>query len=132
MGKMFPTDSQKLKLLDRAEDGSVVMLNLMKFKETSDDGNGSGWDAYVRYSNETSPLIKAVGGKIIWTGKIEQYSLGAMFCNWDMAALVEYPNRQAFVSMMESPEYEKASIHRINGLEDHIIMAADEMFRRKT
>lgn len=132
MGNMFPTDNQKTKLLDRAEDGSVVMLNLIKFKETSDDGNGSGWDAYVRYSNETSPLIKAAGGNIVWTGKIEQYALGAMFGDWDMAALVEYPSRRAFVSMMESPEYHKASIHRINGLENHIIMATDEMFRRKT
>jgi uncharacterized protein (DUF1330 family) len=132
VGDMFPTDSQKTKLLDRVQDGPVVMLNLMKFKAVSDDGNGSGWDAYVRYSNETSPLIKSVGGNIIWTGKIEQYSLGAMPGDWDMAALVEYPNRQAFVSMMESTEYQKASIHRINGLENHVIMAADEMFRRKT
>ena len=30
----------------------VVMLNLMRFREKSLDGNGSGWDAYLRYSND--------------------------------------------------------------------------------
>ncbi len=132
MGELFPTEQQKNQLLNGSEDDPVVMLNLMKFKVSSDDGNGTGWDAYVRYSKETSPLIKAVGGHIIWTGTIDQYSLGALHGDWDMAALVEYPNRQAFVSMMDSPEYQVASLHRINGLEDHVIMATDEMYRRKS
>ena len=29
-------------------DEPVVMLNLMKFREKSLDGHGSGWDAYQR------------------------------------------------------------------------------------
>jgi hypothetical protein len=28
----------------------VVMVNLMRFRERSLDGDGSGWDAYLRYS----------------------------------------------------------------------------------
>ena len=34
----------------------VVMVNLMRFRERSLDGDGSGWDAYLRYS----ALTKAV------------------------------------------------------------------------
>lgn len=32
------------------DDAPVTMLNLMRFRERSLDGDGSGWDAYLRYS----------------------------------------------------------------------------------
>jgi hypothetical protein len=40
-------------------DGPVVMVNLVRFRERSRDGNGSGWDAYSRYSKGDMPLLKA-------------------------------------------------------------------------
>ena len=42
--------------------GPIVMVNLMRFFERSRDGDGSGWDAYLRYSALTVPMIKARGG----------------------------------------------------------------------
>jgi hypothetical protein len=39
--------------------GPIVMVNLMRFHDRSLDGNGSGWDAYLRYSALTVPMIKA-------------------------------------------------------------------------
>jgi hypothetical protein len=42
--------------------GPIVMVNLMRFHERSLDGDGSGWDAYLRYSAITVPMIKARGG----------------------------------------------------------------------
>ncbi len=36
----------------------VVMVNLMRFRERSLDGDGSGWDAYLRYSALTVPMIR--------------------------------------------------------------------------
>ena len=39
--------------LDR--NAPVVMLNLMRFHARSLDGDGSGWDAYLRYSAITVP-----------------------------------------------------------------------------
>ena len=54
--------------LDQAD--PVVMLNLMRFRERSLDGNGSGWDAYLRYSALTVPMIKARGGTLLWTGTL--------------------------------------------------------------
>jgi hypothetical protein len=32
------------------DEGPVVMVNLVRFRERSLDGNCSGWDAYSRYS----------------------------------------------------------------------------------
>jgi len=48
--------------------GPIVMLNLMRFHDRSLDGDGSGWDAYLRYSALTVPMIKARGGTLLWTG----------------------------------------------------------------
>ena len=52
------------------------MLNLMRFRERSLDGDGSGWDAYLRYSALTVPMIKARGGTLLWTGNAKAVALG--------------------------------------------------------
>ena len=52
----------------------VVMVNLMRFHDRSLDGDGSGWDAYLRYSAVTVPMIKARGGTLLWTGEAKAIS----------------------------------------------------------
>jgi hypothetical protein len=75
-----------------APDAPVVMLNLMRFRERSLDGDGSGWDAYLRYSALTVPMIKARGGTLLWTGNAETVALGEPEGQrWDYLALVYYP-----------------------------------------
>ena len=109
--------------------GPVVMVNLMRFHERSLDGDGSGWDAYLRYSKLTIKLIKAQGGTIIWTGDAEAVALGAPERHrWDYVALVRYPSRRAFLAMMTSPEYAAANVERENGCVDHAIVAVKETY----
>ena len=87
----------------------VVMVNLMRFRERSLDGDGSGWDAYLRYSALTVPMIKARGGTLLWTGDAKAVALGAEDGNqWDYLALVYYPTVAAFIDMMTSEDYETA------------------------
>src|SRR5207247_7086734 len=72
--------------------GPIVMVNLMRFREHSLDGNGSGWDAYLRYSALTVPMIKARGGRLLWTGSARAGALGRQDGNqWDDGALVYEP-----------------------------------------
>jgi uncharacterized protein (DUF1330 family) len=116
-----------------ADDEPVVMLNLMRFRERSLDGNGSGWDAYLRYSALTIKLIKAQGGTIIWTGNAETVALGVPDQHrWDYVALVRYPSRAAFLAMMNSAEYARANLERENGCADHAIIATRETYRKLT
>ena len=63
-------------LKELAPQGPVVMVNLMRFHELSLDGDGSGWDAYLRYSALTVPMIKARGGTLLWTGDAKAVALG--------------------------------------------------------
>jgi uncharacterized protein (DUF1330 family) len=112
--------------------GPVVMLNLMRFRERSLDGDGSGWDAYLRYSALTVPMIKARGGTLLWTGDAKTVALGREEGNqWDYVALVYYPDVAAFIDMMTSPEYERrCDPHRTNGCAEHVIVATAEAYSK--
>src|SRR5712671_3670016 len=112
--------------------GPIVMVNLMRFHDRSLDGNGSGWDAYLRYSALTVPMIKARGGTLLWTGNAKAVALGAEHGNqWDYVALVYYPTLAAFSGMMTSPEYESLSDpHRRNGCAEHIILCTHEAYSK--
>lgn len=113
------------------DDGPVVMLNLMRFRDRSLDGNGTGWDAYLRYSAMAIVLIKARRGTIIWTGEAQTVALGIPDQNrWDYAALVRYPSRAAFIDMMTSPQYAEANVERVNGCARHVIIATRQTYSK--
>ena len=110
----------------------VVMVNLMRFRARSLDGDGSGWDAYLRYSALTVPMIKARGGTLLWTGDAKAVALGQQDGNqWDYLALVYYPDVSAFIDMMTSKEYEtRCDPHRTNGCAEHLIIATREAYSK--
>ncbi|EHR05449.1 DUF1330 domain-containing protein [Bradyrhizobium sp. WSM471] len=110
----------------------VVMLNLMRFHARSGDGDGSGWDAYLRYSAVTVPMIKARGGTLLWTGDAKAVALGPQQGNnWDFVALVHYPTVAAFVDMMTSEAYERdADPHRRNACAEHVIVATEQAYSK--
>jgi len=119
-----------LQALDRQQ--PVVMVNLMRFRDHSLDGDGSGWDAYLRYSALTVPMIKARGGTLLWTGEAKTVALGEAQGNqWDYVALVHYPSVAAFIDMMTSADYENLSDpHRRNGCAEHLIIATAESYSK--
>jgi uncharacterized protein (DUF1330 family) len=110
----------------------VVMVNLMRFRERSLDGDGSGWDAYLRYSALTVPMIKARGGTLLWTADAKAVALGRQDGHqWDYLALVYYPDVAAFTDMMTSEDYEqRCDPHRINGCAEHVIIATREAYSK--
>ncbi|MDP6342838.1 MAG: DUF1330 domain-containing protein [Alphaproteobacteria bacterium] len=126
-----PTDEQLQEIAELPDEGPVVMLNLLKFNEQSADGQGSGWDAYVRYSEAVIGLIKRRGGDILWAGAGEAVALGGEADgDWDYVALVQYPSRKAFVEMMQSAEYAAANHHRLNAAARHTILAVTPRYSK--
>src|SRR5436190_24390831 len=119
-----------LQALDRQRPG--FMVNLKRFRDRSIDGDGSGWDAYLRYSALTVPMIKARGGTLLWTGDAETVALGREEGNqWDYLALVYYPSVTAFIDMMTSADYEtRCDSHRTNGCAEHVIIATAEAYSK--
>jgi len=113
------------------DDGPVVMVNLVRFKAASADGDGSGWDAYLRYSKGFAALMKAIGATILWAGKVEGAAFGDVGDRpWDFVVLVRYPSRQAFLEVLTSEDYARANRHRENGVEDHMILSASETYSK--
>ena len=113
------------------DNGPVVMVNLVRFRERSLDGEGSGWNAYSRYSKGDMPLLKRVGGTVIWAGNVEGVSLGDLGDGrWDWVVLACYPSRTAFLKMMTSPEYAAINVDRENGVEDHVILVANQTYSK--
>lgn len=109
----------------------VVMLNLVHYRERSDDGDGSGLDAYLRYSRGFIPLLKSCGGTILWAGDVTGVAIGDDTADaWDYAVLVQYPDRAAFVSVMQSAEYAAINHHRLNGLDKHVILPTSTTYSK--
>jgi uncharacterized protein (DUF1330 family) len=111
--------------------GPVVMVNLVRFKAKAADGDGSGWDAYLRYSKGFAALMKAAGATILWAGKVEGAAFGDVADRpWDFVVLVRYPSRRVFLDVLTSPEYAIANRDRENGVEDHVILSAAETYSK--
>jgi uncharacterized protein (DUF1330 family) len=101
----------------KTNDGTVVMLNLLKYAP------GGGAKEYGAYGDSASAMVRALGGRIIYVGRCDQVLIGDAANEWDAIAVVEYPNRQAFIDMVSKPDYEKASEHRDAGLERTVLIA---------
>ena len=128
---MNPTSAQLEALRRMPQDQPVVMLNLVKLRAQSADGDGTGWDAYLRYSRGFAPLLKACGGTILWAGDAKGVALGDDRADaWDYAVLVRYPRPLDFVATMTSPGYAAINRHRHNALEKHLIVPVAEKYSK--
>ncbi len=127
MSAIRPNVEQFQQLAQSPQTGTVVMLNLLKFKETAEGEGGSGEEAYGRYGETAVRMIEERGGRVIWAGRADQILIGDPAQDWDQVLLVEYPSRQAFIEMVSNPEYQKAHTHRESGLERTIVVACTQM-----
>jgi uncharacterized protein (DUF1330 family) len=114
---------EQFKELASGAEGTVVMLNLLKFKRQAEEAGRSGASEYRRYGDAAIKMIKEQGGRLLWAGKADQILIGDLAQDWDQVLLVEYPSRKAFIEMVSKPEYNEAHKHRESGLERTIVVA---------
>ncbi|WP_456429993.1 DUF1330 domain-containing protein [Rhodocaloribacter sp.] len=105
------------------DDGPVVMINLLRFRPTTDDGE-SGEAAYARYAGRAVPFVAQVGGRLLWQGKADQLLIGGEGDRWDRVLMVEYPSRAAFLKMVAMPEFQATQADRVAALESTVLIAA--------
>ena len=97
------------------------MLNLVKVFPTVEYPDGevvSGIEAYKRYGRLSYPIFERLGGKIIWRGEMMLSLIGPSDEKWDFCFIAEYPNAEAFVSMITNPVYREAVKHRQISVQD--------------
>lgn len=123
---MKPSKEQLAALSADTRPGPVVMLNLVKFKDTPD-----ARAEYQKYSKGFVPLLKQLGGTILWAGDVTGIAIGEDGRDdWDYAVLVQYPKRQDFVDTMTSPEYAAINGHREAGLARHVILPVSATYSK--
>ncbi|MEL7342041.1 MAG: DUF1330 domain-containing protein [Bacteroidota bacterium] len=107
--------------------GEVVMLNLLKYRETADytespelapESPISGAEAYRLYMKYTSPLLEKAGASVIYAGKAGGHLIGPEEEDWDLMLLVKHKSVDAFLAFADDPEYQKTAGHRTAALSD--------------
>ena len=125
MSAIKPNDAAFKALATSKDEGPVVMLNLLKFKERADTSDVGGRESYNRYGRDVKPMVEALGGRIIWHGRADQLLIGEE--DWDAVALVEYPSRKAFLEMATSKQMGDIHHNREAGLERTVLIACREL-----
>jgi uncharacterized protein (DUF1330 family) len=122
-----PTPESIASLVARNIEGSVTMLNLVRFRDVADysdypelapDTPISGEKAYEIYSAHTLPLLAEAGGKAIFMGTGGSLLIGPAEARWDRVLLIQYPNPGAFLAMTRNPAYAAGAGHRTAALAD--------------
>ena len=124
-----PTREQMSQLLGSGRPGPVVMVNLLRFRDRAvyEDGRASdlsGLDAFMLYSGLMKPIVESFGGRFLISALLEQLVMGSGDMGWHRIGLVEYPSREVFFQVTQSPEVAAAAVHRYAGLEGQLLIAA--------
>lgn len=123
-----PTRESFKALFDRVpQEGPVLMLNLLAFRDQAADGAQApartGRQAYAAYSEAVAPLLARVGASVQWLGDAHHALIGPPGEQWDEVLLVRYPSRDAFVAMIQSADYKAIVHHRTAALRDARLIA---------
>jgi uncharacterized protein (DUF1330 family) len=115
--------------------GTIVMLNLLRFKQVADysgleeikpENNLSGEKAYELYMEHTLPLLKEAGSKIIFYGSSQNFVIGPENEKWDKVLLVRHESAAKFIEFARNREYLKYAGHRTAALEDSRLLPMTE------
>jgi uncharacterized protein (DUF1330 family) len=117
-----------MRLLD--PDESVVMLNLLKFRDFALDGFGvdgmTGSQAFRRYGELNDEEDVKFGSEPIWMGLAKNTVIGEE--DWDLAILVRYPTRQHFIDKLDNAKYREISKVREAALLDSRLVELSQLF----
>jgi len=111
----------------RQIDGSIVMLNLLRFREVADYSATpdlapgvaiSGAAAFQKYIEHTLPYLRQSGGDLLFVGSGGQFLIGPESERWDMVMLVRQKSVDAFIAFASHEAYLAGIGHRTAALED--------------
>ncbi len=111
------TPEQLAALMTYPADTPVVMVNILKYKARTGQGDETGAEAYARYMRNVAPVLAQAGGKLLWKGTVHTTVIGETEGQPDVVLLVEYPSVQHFLKMASSPAYQAVADDRTLALE---------------
>jgi uncharacterized protein (DUF1330 family) len=103
------------------DQGPVVMLNLLRFRDRADYahapglepvGGATGREAYARYMHEMTPLLEASGGEVLFSGTAARFLIGPQDEAWDHVLLVRQASKASFLAFASDPQAQAITAHR--------------------
>ena len=133
----FEPDEAAMAAFDACDQNApIVCVNLLGFREQAgyvegdaefgtDAADVTGAQAYGRYGEVAQQTIAAVGGRLLMGSGVEQMLIGPEAAAWHVVAIVFYPSRAAFRSMIERADYQAVTHHRLAGLANTRLIVLD-------
>ena len=134
-----PTQETGRNFIMRQISGSVVMLNLLRFREFADYAETpelaptetiSGEQAYQLYIKHTLPHLEKSGGEIVFMGNGGNFLVGPTNERWDAVLLIRQKNVESFMAFAQDEEYMKGIGHRTAALEDSRLLPLVEEYTK--
>lgn len=102
-----------------AEDpgGPVVLLNQLRFRPEG------GRDSYLKYSEHMAVLREKYQTQVIYAGDGATPLVAEEGQDWDFVALVRYPDRLTFASMVRDRLYREGAHLRHDALMESVLQA---------
>jgi hypothetical protein len=113
--------------MQRGIAGDVVMLNLLRFRETADYSASpelaptapiTGAQAFRKYIDHTLPFLTQSGGALVFLGDGGHFLIGPPDERWDLVMLVRQRSADAFAAFASNAAYLAGLGHRRAALED--------------
>ncbi|MGG9964785.1 hypothetical protein [Ferruginibacter sp. SUN106] len=124
---LMPTQDAGRAFVMRQIQGSIIMLNLLRFREVADysatpelmpEEPVSGERAYQIYIEHTLPFLIKSGGEILFMGEGGAFLIGPPNERWDAVLLIRQSSVNSFLAFESNQEYMKGIGHRTAALED--------------
>ncbi|QGW27523.1 DUF1330 domain-containing protein [Phnomibacter ginsenosidimutans] len=124
---LMPTQEAGRKFIMRQIQGGIVMLNLLRFRETADYSDTpvlqpaapiSGKQAYQLYIEHTLPFLTKSGGEVLFMGEGGDFLIGPADERWDAVLLIKQHSVNSFLAFENDEAYMKGIGHRTAALAD--------------
>ena len=112
-----PSEEQMAVLMAYPKNTPVTMVNIIRFREKTENGKETGKEAYARYYKNAWEFVIQSKAKLIWKGAVATTVIGDSNKQPDMIFLVEYPSVGHFLKMITDPAYQKIAGDRSIALE---------------
>src|SRR5690606_13985132 len=109
-----PTRADLARFLDEDPGGPIVMLNLLRF---APEGRAS----YAEYTRRARQILHKYGAELVYAGDGATPLVAEEGQAWDAVLLVRYPSREAFIRMVEDPEYQQITEFRTQALSEAVL-----------
>ena len=122
-----PTREAGRAFVQRGIEGSVTMLNLLRFREVADyaahpalapESPISGAEAFDRYIRHTLPFLRESGGDLVFLGSGGRFLIGPERERWDLVMLVRQSSVASFLAFESHEAYQAGLGHRTAAIED--------------